>query len=108
MEENNLDFWKGKANLLKFHREIKLEVARMRLEFERIKQMTDKEDDDYQKLGKLGLEMWNSLYEELNKTTDETKKIELIQEMNKIREAVEQLNQSRQSLEEIVHTMFKN
>ncbi|CAI2200415.1 414_t:CDS:2, partial [Funneliformis geosporum] len=44
----------------------------------------------------------------LSRTTDETKKIELIQEMNKIREAVEQLNQSRLSLEEIVHTISYN
>ena len=50
-------FWNNKGKILTFHRNIKLEAVRLRLEFERIKQMTSQEEDDYQAFAKLGLEM---------------------------------------------------
>ncbi|KLL02942.1 MAG: hypothetical protein MRECE_36c009 [Mycoplasmataceae bacterium CE_OT135] len=107
MENREKDFWEGKEELLKFHNDIKLEIARLRLGFEVIKQMTEKENDDYRELTKMGMEKWNSLYEKLNKTTDEAKKSQLIQEMNQIKTSIDEINQARIKLEEIMHSIFK-
>jgi len=107
MNNEPKDFWKEKDKLLKFHQSIKLEVARLRLEFEIIKQKLEKEHSDYQELAKIGITKWNFLYKKLNQTSERTEKDQIIQEMNQIKQAVDEINQSRLKLEEIMHTIFK-
>ena len=107
MNSKPRDFWQEKDELLKSHTNIGLEIARLRLGFEVIKKMMEKENSDYQELAKTGTKNWNSLYEQLSITTDRSKQVQIVQEMNKIKNAIDKINQSRLKLEEIMHTIFK-